>query len=54
MYVISFYLTKPSPASDLSLLGVGRLEGVGPEEEEQIGSSHLGLCHPRSGVFLPG
>lgn len=44
MYVVSSYLTKPSPMSDLSLLGGGRLEGSGLEEEEQIGSAHLGLC----------
>ena len=54
VYVVSSCLTKPSPTSDLSLLGVGRLEGGGPEEEEQRGSTHLGLCHPRSGVLLPG
>lgn len=44
MYVVSSYLTKPSPMSDLSLLGGGRLEGSRLEEEEQIGSAHLGLC----------
>lgn len=43
MYVASSCLTKPSPTSDLSLLGAGRMEGGGPEEEEQIGSSPLGL-----------
>lgn len=44
MYVVSSYLMKPSPMSDLSLLGGGRLEGSELEEEEQIGSAYLGLC----------